>query len=195
MDDVLARADERQRKAQNILADLGLMDLWRPYGMPYLVGAAAYGLVVAPDIDLEVFCPADPRIEDGFEVLKACAMNRRVRRARYANRIDDVDQGYYWMLRYDLPGGEEWKIDMWSVRYDHPGPTARDLVEPMRRALTAEMCSVILEIKEAMQLEPAVQCASIHVYRAVLDGGVRSLEQFQEWRKQHWIEGLIRWTP
>ena len=71
MSDVLARADARQKIAEHILQELDLIDRWGRFGTCNVVGAVAYGLVVAPDIDIEIFCP-QPRIEDGFDVLKAC---------------------------------------------------------------------------------------------------------------------------
>lgn len=170
------------------------MERWRPFGRPVLVGAAAYGLLAAPDIDLEVYC-AEPRIEDGFAVLRACSLDPRVREARFANELNGPDQGLYWQIRYRHESGQVWKIDMWAVRHDHPGPTSLALVEPMKRVLTAETRQAILEIKEAILLDPGWKCPSIHVYRAVLDDGIRSLEGFRVWLDRHETDGLANWKP
>ena len=62
------------------------MNRWSCFGEPVLVGSVAYGLVVTPDIDLEIFCPKI-RIDDGFEILKACAQHPRVSRARFWNAL------------------------------------------------------------------------------------------------------------
>jgi len=191
---VLARAAGRLQTAHHILAELRLMERWRPFGDPVLVGAVAYGLVVAPDIDLEIFCDT-PRIADGFEVLKACALHPRVRKARFSNHLDGPDQGLYWQLRYLHEDGQEWKIDMWSVARHHPGPLSSALVEPMRHALTGHSRQAILEIKEALLLEPGVPWSSIHVYRAVLEDGVRDLAGFRCWLETHPTSGLVKWRP
>ncbi len=66
MDTVLTRAAQRLETAHEILSELQLLDRWREFGEPVLVGAVAYNLVVALDIDMEIYCD-NLRIEDGFE--------------------------------------------------------------------------------------------------------------------------------
>jgi hypothetical protein len=190
----LTRALNRLRIAQDILAQLQLMERWSAFGSPVLVGAMAYGLVVAPDIDMEIYCEL-PRIEDGFEVLRTCALHPRVLKARFSNRLNEPDMGLYWQLRYQHEEGQEWKIDMWSMRQDHPGPTSAELVEPMKRALTDETRQVILELKEQALLDPKLQCGSIYIYRAVLSDGVRNVEQLKTWLQHHQTAGLTTWKP
>jgi hypothetical protein len=65
----------------------------------------------------------------------------------------------------------------------------------MKRALTDETRRAILEIKEGLLLEPVVGCGSIHVYRAVLDAGVRTLDGFKAWLADNRVEGLVDWRP
>ena len=194
MESPLARAIHRLHDARNILAQLQLMERWSAFGRPVLVGAVAYGLVVAPDIDIEIYCD-EPKIEDGFEVLRACALNPHVKKARFANKLNGPDMGLYWQLRYQDQNEMEWKIDMWSMRYDHPGPTSAALVEPMKRALTDETRIAILEIKEQALLEPLQQCGSIYIYRAVLDDNIRNIDQYKTWLEQHQAGGLTTWKP
>lgn len=195
MDDTrITRAQNRLKVAQSILAQLQLVERWSAFGSPIIVGAAAYGLVVAPDIDIEIFCNR-PKIEDGFEVLRACALHPRVLKARFANKLNEPDMGLYWQLRYQHEDGEEWKIDMWSMAYDHPGPTSTSLVEPMKQTLTDETRRTILELKEQALLDPLLQCGSIYIYRAVLDDGIRSLEQLKTWLEHNQTDELITWKP
>jgi len=191
---LLERAQARLRRAQEILADLDLLERWRAFGHPVVVGAVAYGLVVAPDIDVEVYCRS-LRIEDGFEVLKACAGRPHVTEVRFANHLAGPDQGYYWRVGYRHPDGQDWKIDTWSVAHDHPGPRGANLVEPMRRALTTETRRRILAIKEEALGVPSFQCPSIHVYRAVLEDGVRTFAELQTWLERTCPMGLTAWRP
>lgn len=193
-DTVLARARQRLQTAQQILADLQLIEQWQRFGKPMIVGAAAYGLMVAPDIDLDIFCD-EPFIQDGFAVLAACAHHPRVHKARFANKLADPDQGLYWQLRYQHPDGQEWKIDMWSFGHDHPGAYAAALVEPFTEALTDETRQAILTIKEQALIDATLQCGSIHLYRAVLDDNVRTVEQFRVWLEQNSTDGLTSWQP
>ncbi|MCG8349038.1 MAG: hypothetical protein MI924_14805 [Chloroflexales bacterium] len=194
MDTALTRAQHRLQVARHILAQLHLMERWSAFGSPVLVGAAAYGLVVAPDIDVEIFCDK-PTTEDGFDVLRTCALHPQIRKARFANELHGPDTGLYWQLRYVHDDGQEWKIDMWSLRHDHPGPYAAALVEPMKQALTDHARRAILALKEQKLRDPTLQCGSIHIYRAVLDDGIRDVEQFKAWLEQNQIDGLTTWQP
>ncbi len=194
MDGVLERANQRLQVARYILSQLQLLERWSHFGDPVIVGAMAYGLMVAPDIDLEVYCD-DPKIESGFEVLKACAQHPRVRKARFSNRLDPPDMGLYWQLRYLHEDGEEWKVDMWSVRRDHPGPTSKELVVPIRQALTNQNRAIILGLKEQARLSPGSNCGSIYIYQAVLEDGVRTWEELRGWLERNPTEGLTAWQP
>lgn len=192
--DVLGEAERREKSAEAILRKLHVIERWSAIGRPVLVGAASYGLMVAPDIDLEVFCPGQPRVQDGFAVLASCATDPDTIEARFSNRLQGRDEGLYWQVRH-RHDGEEWKIDMWSLRADHPGPLSSWMVEPMRAALTQEKRRTILTLKHAVAKSRDDQCGSIHIYRAVLQDGVSTLEEFRTWRAANDTESLTAWTP
>jgi hypothetical protein len=192
---LFAREAKRRATAISLLDQLDLPNQWQKFGTPYLVGAVSYDLVVASDIDIEVYCPDDPKIEEGFEVLRNCSLHPCVKQASFVNHIADEDQGYYWQLRLQDNEGGEWKVDMWSVRQDYPLPTSRDFVQPMRNALNDETRAAILSIKEAMLNQPVHKCLSIYVYQSVMRDGVRSFDEFLDWRKDHSEEGLVDWKP
>lgn len=191
-DNLVERQAARQRTAGEILARLHLLERWAEVGVPKLVGAAAYGLMVAPDIDIEIYCDA-PTVEAAFGVVSEVSKQPRVWRIRYADRLDSADQGLYWQLRYRADEGELWKVDMWLLAHDHPGPRAADLVEPMKHALRDDTRAAIVGIKEALFYEPDVH--SIEIYEAVLDDGVRSADEFLAWRTQRERVGLTFWRP
>jgi hypothetical protein len=91
----------------------------------------AYDLVVAPDIDLEIYCP-ELRVADGFQVLGECAQLPGVTRAYFANELAGSDQALYWQLRYRQDNGVLWKIDMWSAPETTRCPAATS-VQPCGR--------------------------------------------------------------
>lgn len=194
MEDLLARAAARRRTALQILSDLSLVKRWAPYGRAVLVGAVAYGLVVSPDIDLEVYCP-ELRIEHGFAVLEACALHARVTHARFANHLRDRDRALYWQLRYQHEDKSVWTIDMWSAAADYALPRAEHLVEPLRAALCPETRAAILRLKEHRTHDAALECPSIDLYRAVLDDGVRTVEELRRWLDENWTGELTDWVP
>ena len=194
MDDVIEQCNQRLHTAYTILADLKLFNRWQAFGTPVLVGAVAYELAVAPDIDMEIYCD-EPRIEDGFSILRECALHPSVRKAHFDNHLNEPDEGLYWRLIYRASDGIEWKIDMWALRRDHPGPCAAQLVEPLRKALTMERRRAILELKMQMQTGKIARRPSIDIYRAVIDGDVRTYEQLETWLAQHPRPFLTFWQP
>jgi hypothetical protein len=189
-EELLRREAARRRRAAEILADLDLRRRWARFGVTHVVGATAYGLMVACDIDLEITCPR-PRVEMGFAVVADLARRPDVWKVRFSNELDGPDQGLYWQLRL-RSDDEIWKLDMWLLADDHPGPQSADLVDPMRRALTDETRVAILALKERLHAEGV---PSIDVYRAVLDAGVRSESEFRAWHAQNPSVGLAFWRP
>jgi hypothetical protein len=117
-----------------------------------------------------------------------------VRKVRFANELDGPDQGLYFQVRYRHESGEEWKVDMWLLAHDHPGPLSRDMVSPMRRALTDETREAILALKEWV-LAGGHPYTSIRIYQAVLEGGARTPEEFLAWFERVKPLGLTTWRP
>ncbi|MFJ8951426.1 hypothetical protein ACIRO1_15060 [Streptomyces sp. NPDC102381] len=189
----LERASRRRATADTILDRLGLFERWRPLGSPVLVGSVALDLVVEHDIDMEIYSPA-PSVADGFAALVPCAELPGVRNLRFANALDLPDQGLYWRLDYEFTPSEVWKIDMWCLPDDHPGPRAADLVTPVRTALDTSTRDTILAIKE----EAAARGEStqgVWVYQAALDHGIRTYDEFRAWQASTPTDGLTSWRP
>jgi hypothetical protein len=195
VDNVVARADRRREKALDVMADLELVRRWSEVGRVELVGAVAYGLVVSPDIDMEVFTPGTPQIRDGFRVLAELAEHPRVTRARFTNALSAADQGLYWQLRYCDDEGDEWKVDIWTLAQDHPGPLSTSLVGAMRSAVRSDERRRILALKEARAAGAARGVASIDIYRAVLDGGVTTPAELEAFLGPDYTPSLTPWLP
>lgn len=191
----LQHAAQRRQAALQILDELQLFERWRAVGYhPVLVGAAAYDLMVAPDLDLEVFCPGEPQVSDGFTVLAACAQLPGVTKASLSNLLESPDQGLYWQLRL-VREGVSWKVDMWAMTQDHPGPLSSTLVEPLRARLTPAERAIILDLKQQLADLPDEHCPSVQVYRAVLHDGVTTLAEFRRWRRSADLYELSTWLP
>jgi hypothetical protein len=144
------------------------------------------------DIDMEIYCPS-PRVEMGFSVVGALAQRKDVWKVRFSNELDAPDRGLYWQVVYRPSTDEVWTIDMWLLPDDHPGPRAVDLVQPMRAVLTDQTSRAILAVKGGMQGREGVH--AIDIYRAVLDNGIRSPEEFSSWLSRQPSGGLTLWVP
>jgi len=192
--DLLERAARTRQQAQAILDDLDLLEKWRRFGRPVLVGAVSFDLAVAPDIDMEVYCP-ELRIEHGFQVLAECALNPRVIAAQFLNALSSPDKALYWQLRYRTDNGTEWKVDMWSAPQDYDLPRGENFVQPMKESLTDEARQAILALKEARADGRLPTFLSVDLYRAVLDGGVRTAREMQQWLQSNQVGVLTDWIP
>jgi hypothetical protein len=191
---IVERSRARSRRALEILDELSIVEGWRPYGRPVVVGAVANELALDPDIDLEVYCP-DLRPEHGFAVLAEAARNPAVKETLFQNHLADPDKALYWQLRYEDADGEIWKIDMWSASDDYDLPRGERLVAPLGRALTPERRQAILELKAWRAATPDVTCLSVDLYRAVIDYGVRVPHELLAWMAQNAIGVLTPWLP
>jgi hypothetical protein len=174
-----------------ILQDLSLVSRWAAHGQVHLVGSVALDLVVEPDIDLEIYSAA-PDIGKGFTVLAPLAAVPGIRRARFTNTLDTADPGLYFQLQYQR-GDQIWKIDMWYLADDYPGPRGHELTGPLLSVLTPVARDSILAIKEAAsERDEPVQ--GIRVYQAVVDEGITDYAGFRAWTAST-PGGLSRWFP
>jgi hypothetical protein len=105
----------------------------------------------------------------------------------YRDRRNPGDKGLYWGIQFDYPtGGPIWKIDLWSAREEEWAGLDRRALWMSR--LTDESRCHILEIKAAIWELPEYRktLLSVHIYEAVLENDVISLDQFWSWWKQRY---------
>lgn len=193
MDDIFERAETRRERAQNIIRELGLIERWSRFGNPVVVGAVRYGLVVARDIDMEIYTDV-PHIGDGFAVLSEVAHMTGVRQVTFMNELDGPDMGLYWQIRYRDNHGDEWKVDNWLVAHDHPDAHwCERFAEALENTLSDESRRRILTIKESLDGETGIR--GIDVYRAVMEGGVGTVTEFRQWFETNKWDGMCKWLP
>ncbi|MFD1151855.1 hypothetical protein [Saccharothrix hoggarensis] len=181
IDELLRRQADLQAQADGVVADLGLDRLLAELGEPVRTGSSALGLMVVPDIDITVACPALD-IPAVVGVGAQLALHGRVRVVQF--RKDDRDwnaephiypDGLYLGVKYRDETGPEWNLDLWFVDEPDRQPDLGHVRELSGR-ITEETRSAILLIKHARP-----DYRSYDVYRAVLDDGVRTPEDYDEW--------------
>jgi hypothetical protein len=191
---IFQRAAVRKRRAEEILHDLQLIELWSLYGRPVVVGAMAYDLMVAPDIDLEIYC-LKPDVQHGFKVLAKCALDEHVIRTRFANHLNKDDQAFFWQIEYKDDEDCIWEIDMWSAAETYALPRGEALIAPLKSALTPELRKIILGLKEELYMSELRPCTSIYLYQAVLEGGVRTVDELVNWLASNKTAKITSWKP
>lgn len=98
------------------------------------------------------------------------------------------DEGLYWGLRVTNPlGGDIWKIDLWTARSEEfeRGSPKRALWESK---LNEDNRYQVLAIKEAVCNLPDYRknLLSVHIYEAVLEYDIRSIDEFWDWWKKRY---------
>jgi len=183
---LLRRQDALQAEARALVLELGLREHLGRLGPFEQIGSASSGLMVWRDLDVAARC-ADPTTEDVFDAMRPVLAHPGVREAMYAPQLGarspsggPADQRWYFVLRYQRPGGEVWKVDvsLWRL-----GDAPRELYfdsDTLRRRLTDETRGAILWIKDVWHRRPSYPdvVGGVEIYDAVLNHGVRAPAEF-----------------
>ena len=185
---LLQRQRQLQNEAQRVLKELNLVELLNQAGVLRQVGSSALGLMVWRDIDLAVSSPG-LSIARAFEIMQPLLTHPCVKHVRYFHQSDrfkltDLDERYYFMVFCEYQEQIEWKFDIsfWLGEGIHPEPV-HDAIE---QQLTPETRLTILRIKDVWYQLPAYRQAvySTDIYDAVLQHGVRTLTEFDQYLAQ-----------
>jgi hypothetical protein len=202
MDDLLARAREKQQSGHALLESLGLIEMWRQVGFPAVIGSLRTGLMVDNDIDLIVHVDrAEPA--SCFGVLRALAVKEAlVEIIFFQNKLRSPFPSLF------CEAGCTFRGEDWSVQTSVVGatcPQARypeELAEGLLKILTEDQRRLILAIKEErMQrfgpahLSRPGRIPSTDLYRAVFDGRAKTYDECAAWIARNQREGVYRWLP
>jgi hypothetical protein len=199
-DEELLRAQRRlQDDSTAVVADLGLDTALAALGDPVRTGSSALGLMVRRDIDITTgVAELDDAAKDAIATLGArLSRHDRVRKVlfrddtgRWNTEPDEFPDGMYLLVEYRDAAGATWSLDLWFVDQPERQPDIAHLSTLLPRITDAARVS-ILRIKQALDTGPEYG-ASIHgidVYRAVLDHGVTTPEEFEVYRTSSSTQG------
>lgn len=193
--ELLDLAAHNQQRAREVIRRTGLIEAWESVGARVnLVGSLATNLLMTHrDIDFHIY--SDPfSLADSFAAITRLAAHPSVRRLEYGNLLDTPEQCVEWHAWCEDPGGELWQIDMIHM----PKGSAYDgyferVAERIATVLTPETREAILRLKYETPTEEKI--IGVEYYRGVIEGGVRTFEQFQAWRQQNPVTGVVHWVP
>lgn len=182
-------------QAWRIIRAGGFFEAWASIGAEtHVVGSLRMGLLVKHrDIDLHIYS-SELSVPDSFRAVSLLARNTAVKHIEYANLADTEERCIEWHLGYVDDRGEMWQIDMIHIlrgsRYDGYFERVADRISAV---LTPEMRRAILSLKYTTP--DTMHIAGVEYYRAVIAGGVRSYEDFLDWREKNPVTGIIEWLP
>lgn len=188
-------AREQQMRAWEIIRETRLMEIWQSIGAEVrLVGSLRCGLLARHrDIDLHIYsAPLHP--DDSFVAMARLAVHPAIERIECRNLLATDEACIEWHAFYRDHDSGMWQIDMIHIRrgsrYDGHFERVADRIAA---ALTPETRRTILQLK--FETPDDEKIAGIEYYRAVLEGGVRTYDEFLGWRRRHPLTGIDEWMP
>ena len=192
---ILELAKRNQQKAWEIIEDTRIVRIWEGIGAKVnLVGSLRTGLLMKHrDIDFHIYTsPLD--LSASFRAMAELAENTSVKKIEYTNLLHTAEACIEWHAWYQDMEGELWQMDMIHIqegsRYD--GYFER-VAERVSAVLTDEMRLAILKLK--YETPDTEKIMGVEYYQAVIQDGVRSYPEFEEWRRLHPAVGVVEWMP
>ena len=192
---ILELAKRNQQKAWEIIEDTRIVRIWEGIGAKVnLVGSLRTGLLMKHrDIDFHIYTsPLD--LSASFRAMAELAENTSVKKIEYTNLLHTAEACIEWHAWYQDMEGELWQMDMIHIqegsRYD--GYFER-VAERISAVLTDEMRLAILKLK--YETSDTEKIMGVEYYQAVIQDGVRSYPEFEEWRRLHPAVGVVEWMP
>jgi hypothetical protein len=181
-EELIQQAQAWRERATAVLAASDLLRTLQEVGEVVFSGSYAYGLMMSPDIDIHLLPAVWSRdaavsLVQGFllqDWWNACKFGDWVREDFRAGLGGRMPRGYYVCL-WGPHGGAYWKVDIWML---NPARYPGDVWAPRMAVVSDEERLAILRIKDA------TKAAGVPVYTAVLEAGVRTPEDFIEWRSK-----------
>lgn len=193
--EILNIAARNQKKAHEIIKESGVVEAWQSAGAELnLVGSLKTGLFMKHrDIDFHIYTP-NFTAEEGFKAISKLAQNPKIVRVEYNNLADTEEYCYEWHAYYKDDCGDIWQFDMIHIlkgsTYDG---FFEDIANRISAVLTEETKQTVLKLK--YQTPDDMKIMGIEYCHAVIGGGVRTWEEFLQWRKNNPVNGVCQWKP
>lgn len=193
--DILDIAEWNQQQAWKIIEDTRIVPIWESIGAEVnLVGSLKTGLLMKHlDIDFHIYT-SPFSLSDSFEAMMKLAGNSSITKMEHVNLLDTEEECLEWHAWYRDARNDLWQIDMIHIvrgsRYDG---FFEKFADRLSAVLTDETRRAILKLKYDTPATEKVM--GVEYYQAVIRDGVRSYEEFAEWRKSHPVTGVVEWMP
>lgn len=188
-------AESMQKDAWQVINDTNIIEIWSSIGATInLVGSLKMGLLINNrDIDFHIYTTPF-KLSDSFSAIARLAENKHIKAISYGNLLDAEDKCIEWHAFYEDKDGHSWQIDMIHILNEsaYAGHFEK-VAQRISAVLTPEIRANILRIKNSIPIEKKVM--GIHIYKAVIEHGIKDMDSFWKWREQNPDEGIITWMP
>jgi len=170
---------------QALLMAEGLLAAIQAFGLVFVSGSAALGLLVRRDVDVSVRLASDMDTAAFFAIGAALTKKFIVQKASYSNHFirnwPGFDHGLYWGIQIKHQGAV-WKLDLWGY-----GPEQFDAHRRRHVALSQALSGLdrlaILRLKDDLHDGEGYRygAEARDIYSAMTTAGVRDADQFEQW--------------
>ncbi len=195
MRNLLTLSEKNQQRAWEIIKETDIIAIWESVGATInLIGSLRLGLMMKHcDIDFHIY--SSPfSLADSFVAMAKLAEHPSIKRIEYTNLLDEEDACLEWHAWYEDREGKMWNIDMIHIikgsRFDG---YFEEVADRIAAVLTEETRNAILRLK--YETPDNEKIMGIEYYQAVIAGGVRTFDEFIQWRKENPIVGILEWKP
>lgn len=192
---ILDIARLNQQKAWKIVENSGIIQAWESIGAEVnLIGSLRTGLLMKHrDIDFHIYS-SSLSLSGSFQAMAKLAENPFIRKIECVNLLHTIEECVEWHAWYQEPDDELWQIDMIHIRKgSHYDGYFEKVAERIGLLLTDETRLAILQLKD--ETPETEKIIGVEYYQAVIRDGIRNYADFQEWRKQHPVTGVVEWMP
>lgn len=189
----LSRAN--QRAAWRLIERLDVVGAWSRAGAEaHLVGSLRTGLLLTHlDVDFHVYSPT-VSVGASFAAVAEIASHKGVSDVGFTNLLATEEQCLEWHLRVADEEGRTWQLDLIHMPSGSPFDGFFERVaDRIAARLTPETRLAVLRLKHAVP--EGMKVAGVEIYRAVLDGDVRTWDELMAWRNGHPLDGVDQWMP
>lgn len=185
--DLLARQAALQDRAREVLAGLDLAALTADAGPLLVTGSLVSGLMCWPEVDVMVLVGPDFSPPDVMGLLARIVARPEVTGLDYRDERgprcvsgEVRDERYHVTLTVEFT--DRWQVDLTLWLHD-PHRNVTRWHEELRGRITAEQRIAVLRIKDHWHRQPAYphHVGGLDIYTAVIDDGVRTLDEFAAW--------------
>lgn len=186
-------AQANQQKAFDIIEQCQIKQAWQSIGAQInLIGSLKMGLLVKHrDIDFHIYTPTLD-VTQSFAAIAQIAKNPKIVHIEYRNLLDEEDSCLEWHAWYQ--DEEEWQIDMIHIVQGskYAGYFERQ-AERILEVMSEQQRETILRLK--FETPDEIKIAGIEIYQAVIESGVTTFEELQQWRANRPQNGIVEWIP
>lgn len=186
-------AQANSQKAFDIIEQCQIKQAWQSIGAQInLIGSLKMGLLVKHrDIDFHIYTPTLD-VTQSFAAMAQIAKNPKIVHIEYRNLLDEEDSCLEWHAWYQ--DQEEWQIDMIHIVQGskYAGYFERQ-AERILAVMSEQQRETILRLK--FETPNEIKIAGIEIYQAVIESGVTTFEELQQWRANRTQNGIIEWIP